>query len=52
MMTAFASFICIKAKELAKLADISGALSHEALRGTDKAYDLRLHNLRPYSGTN
>ncbi len=50
MMTAFASFICIKAKELAKLADISGALSHEALRGTDKAYDLRLHNLRPYVG--
>ncbi len=50
MMTAFASFICIKAKKLSKLADISGALSHEALRGTDKAYDLRLHNLRPYSG--
>lgn len=50
MMTAFAAFICIKAKELAKLSDISGALSHEALRGTDKAYDLRLHKLRPYSG--
>lgn len=50
MMTAFASFICIKAKEIAKLSDISGALSHEALRGTDKAFDLRLHNLRPYSG--
>jgi len=50
MMTAFASFITIKAKELSKLADISGALSHEALRGTDKAYDLRLHNLRPYNG--
>lgn len=50
MMTAFASFIMIKAMELAKLADISGALSHEALRGTDKAYDLRLHKLRPYKG--
>jgi histidine ammonia-lyase len=50
MMTAFAAFICNKAKELTKLSDISGALSHEALRGTDKAYDLRLHNLRPYSG--
>ncbi len=50
MMTAFASYICIKARELAKIADISAALSHEALRGTDKAYDLRLHNLRPYSG--
>jgi histidine ammonia-lyase len=50
MMTAFASFICIKANKLAKLADLSGALTHEALRGTDKAYDIRLHNLRPYSG--
>ncbi len=50
MMTAFASYICIKAKELIKIADISGSLSHEALRGTDKAYDKRLHELRPYSG--
>jgi len=50
MMTAFASYICIKAKELVKTADISGAFSHEALRGTDKAYDERLHLLRPYSG--
>ncbi len=50
MMTAFASFICIKAQRLAKLADISAAMSHEALRGTDKAYDARLHDLRPYEG--
>jgi len=50
MMTAFASFICIKAQKLSKIADMSGALTHEALRGTDKAYDLRLHNLRPYIG--
>lgn len=50
MMTAFASFICVKAKKLTKISDIAGALTHEALRGTDKAYDLRLHNLRPYSG--
>ncbi|NOX17979.1 MAG: histidine ammonia-lyase [Chlorobi bacterium] len=50
MMTAFASYICVKAKELVKTADISAALSHEALRGTDKAYDKRLHELRPYKG--
>jgi histidine ammonia-lyase len=50
MMTAFASYICIKAMELAKTADIAASLSHEALRGTDKAYDLRLHKLRPYEG--
>lgn len=50
MMTSFASFICIRAKKLAKLTDISAALTHEALRGTDKAYDLKVHNLRPYEG--
>ena len=50
MMTAFASYICIRAKKLIKIADIAAALSHETLRGTDKAYDLRLHRLRPYKG--
>lgn len=50
MMAAFASFICIEAKKLIKLADIASALSHEALLSTDKAFDLRLHNLRPYKG--
>jgi histidine ammonia-lyase len=50
MMTSFASYICIKAKKINKIADISAALSHEALRGSDRAYDLRLHNLRPHKG--
>ncbi|MBK7980753.1 MAG: histidine ammonia-lyase [Ignavibacteriae bacterium] len=50
MMTAFGAFISIQAKKLALQADISAALSHEALRATDKAYDLRLHYLRPYEG--
>ncbi len=50
MMTAFASYICVRARKLVKLADVAAALSHEALRGTDKAYDLRLHKLRPYKG--
>ncbi len=50
MMTAFGAYICIKARELARTADIAAALSHEALRGTDKAYDPRLHRLRPYKG--
>lgn len=50
MMTAYASYICIRTKKLMKIADISGALSHEALRGTDNAYDERLHQLRPYNG--
>ncbi|MBU2492504.1 MAG: histidine ammonia-lyase [Bacteroidetes bacterium] len=50
MMTAFAANICINAKKLVKLADTSAALSHEALRATDKAYDKRLHELRPFKG--
>ncbi|HPN36917.1 MAG TPA: histidine ammonia-lyase [Melioribacteraceae bacterium] len=50
MMTAFASYICIKAKKINKIADISAALTHEALRGGDRAYDLRLHKLRPHKG--
>lgn len=50
MMTSFASYICIEARRLNKTADVSAALSHEALKGTDKAYDLKLHNLRPYPG--
>lgn len=50
MMTSFASFISARAKKLVKLADVSAALSHEALRATDKAFDAKLHSLRPFPG--
>jgi histidine ammonia-lyase len=50
MMTAFAAYISIHAKKYIKLADVSAALSHEALRATDKAFDPRLHKLRPFPG--
>lgn len=50
MMTAFASLIIYEAQRLCKLADISCALSVEALRGTDTAFDERIHKLRPYKG--
>jgi histidine ammonia-lyase len=50
MMTAYASLIIHEAKQLAKLADISCALSVEALKGTDTAFDERIHKLRPYKG--
>ncbi|HSL88735.1 MAG TPA: histidine ammonia-lyase, partial [Ignavibacteriaceae bacterium] len=50
MMTAFTADICIEARKLKKIADIAGALSHEALRGTDNAFDPRLHKLRPFPG--
>jgi histidine ammonia-lyase len=50
MMTSFASLITHEARQLCKLADITAALSVEALRGTDNAYDAKIHNLRPYNG--
>lgn len=50
MMTAFASLISIRAKKIIMLADIAASLSHEALRATDKAFDKRIHELRPFPG--
>ncbi|GAB4294051.1 MAG: histidine ammonia-lyase [Ignavibacteriaceae bacterium] len=50
MMTAFAAFICIHAKRLVKYADISAAMSHEALRASDRPFDSRIHKLRPMKG--
>lgn len=50
MMTAFGAYICVHSKKMVKMADIAGALTHEALRATDKAFDPRLHKLRPFSG--
>ncbi len=50
MMTAFAAYICFWANKLIKLADISAALSHEALRATDKAFDKKIHHLKPFPG--
>jgi len=50
MMTAYAALIIHETKQLCKLADISCALSVEALKGTDTAFDERIHKIRPYKG--
>ena len=50
MITAFSAYISMRAKKLVKLADISAALSHEALRATDKAFFEKLHLLKPFPG--
>lgn len=50
MMTAYAGLIIHEAQQLTKLADIACALSVEALKGTDTAFDERIHKLRPYKG--
>lgn len=39
-----------KALRMADLADVSGALTADVLRSTDRAYDARLHALRPHMG--
>ncbi|MCL4538491.1 MAG: histidine ammonia-lyase [Bacteroidetes bacterium] len=50
MMGAFAVHCTYEAAQMAKIFDITGALSVEALRGTDVAFDERIHKLRPYAG--
>ncbi len=50
MMGAFAVHCVYEAAELTRIFDITGALSVEALRGTDVAFDERIHRLRPYKG--
>ena len=50
MMTAYAVEILNRAGRLSKLADISGALSVEALRGSDNAFKDALQQVRPHKG--
>ncbi|MCC6866257.1 MAG: histidine ammonia-lyase [Ignavibacteria bacterium] len=50
MMSAFAAEILYRTKKLSKLADISGALSVEALKGTDTAFKENLQKVRPHKG--
>ena len=50
MMGAFAVHCTHEAGEIARVLDVTGALSVEALRGTDVAFDERIHRLRPYRG--
>lgn len=48
VMTAVGLIETCRAKKLARLADISGCLSLEALHGTTRAFDERIHALRPH----
>lgn len=50
MMAAYGALAAEKSLALVKLADIAGALSIEALRGSDTPFDERIHRLRPYPG--
>jgi histidine ammonia-lyase len=50
MMAAFATLAAYEAHRLCKAADIAAGMSLEALKGTDTAFDPRIHELRPFPG--
>lgn len=50
MMCSFGALTVAHARMLADVADIAGALSLDALRGTDRAFDARIHQLRGFTG--
>lgn len=49
-MTSLLALSCLDARRLVRIADLAAALSTDALRGTDAAFDPRLHALRGYRG--
>jgi len=50
VMTAIGILNLLEAERLCKIADISGAMSLEALRGTNVAFDAEIQKLRPHRG--
>ncbi len=50
MMSAIGCLALHRIKQLADIADIAGAMSFEALRATDTAFDPRIHAARPHKG--
>ena len=49
-MHAVGGLAILRAKRLSRVADVSGAMSLEALTGTPAAFDPRLHEARPHPG--
>src|SRR6185437_11896441 len=49
-MHAVGGLALLRAKRLSRVADISGAMSLEALTGTPAAFDARLQDARPHAG--
>ena len=49
-MTSLLALSCLDARRLVRIADVAAALSTDALRGTDTAFDPRLHALREHRG--
>ncbi len=49
-LTAVGALALRRAEQLARAADIAGAMTLEALRGTPAAFDPRIHRARPHPG--
>ena len=49
-MTSVVALATLEMRRLARVADLIGALTTDALRGSDDAFDARLHALRPHAG--
>ena len=49
-MTAVGALAIARARRLAQLADVTGAMSLDALKGTPAAFDARIHDARPHAG--
>jgi histidine ammonia-lyase len=49
-MVAVGALALFRAERVVRLADLSGAMSLEALRGTPVAFDARIHAARPHKG--
>jgi histidine ammonia-lyase len=49
-MHAVGALALFRARRLSRLADVSGAMSLEALKGTPAAFDARLQDARPHAG--
>jgi histidine ammonia-lyase len=49
-MTAVGALAVARGLRVAKLADVAGAMSLEALMGTPAAFDARIHTARPHAG--
>lgn len=50
LMSAYGAFVLEKTLGLLKNADLLGAMSLEALQGSIKPFDKRIHEIRPHSG--
>jgi len=49
-MHAVGGLALLRAQRLARVADVAGAMTLEALKGTPVAFDERIHNARPHPG--